>query len=57
MTIIERAFQLAREGRCRSVTDIKRTLKAERFDGVDAHLSGSSIAQQLKTAMQKASAS
>ena len=47
-TTIERAFELARAGGCRHIDDIRRTLKAERHEGVDAHLSGRAIAAQLR---------
>ena len=47
-TTLERAFELARSGSCASVNDIRRQLKAERYDQVEAHLSGSSISRQLR---------
>ena len=47
-TTLERAFALARSGSCSGVDDIRRTLKRERFDQVEGHLSGSSIGKQLK---------
>lgn len=46
--MIERAFELARTSSCRTVDDIRRKLKTERYDGVDAHVSGS-LSKQLKT--------
>ena len=49
---IERAFQIAREGSCRSVDDIRKTLKAEGFDSIDAYVSGS-IVKQLKAEIVK----
>lgn len=51
-TITERALQLAREGPCRSVEDIRRKLKEERFDLVDSHLSGATLMRQLVDAMK-----
>lgn len=45
--IIERAFQLARGGHCRTLQDIRRQLKAERFDGVESHLAGITLKRQL----------
>ena len=51
-TTIERALQLAREGRCRSVEDIRRKLKAEGFDMVDSHLAGGTLKRQLVDAMK-----
>ncbi|HEX8669273.1 MAG TPA: hypothetical protein VF727_12975 [Allosphingosinicella sp.] len=47
-TTLERAFVLARSGRCASVQDIRVTLKKERFDNVEAHLAGPSLARQLR---------
>lgn len=47
MTTVERAIQLARDGSCLSVSDVKRTLNRERYDGVEQHLNGSSIKKQL----------
>lgn len=47
-TTLERAFALARSGTCASVNDIRVKLRAERFDQVDAHLAGPSIARQLR---------
>ncbi|MDQ4088477.1 MAG: hypothetical protein M3177_10795 [Pseudomonadota bacterium] len=47
-TTLERAFALARSGACASVNDIRLRLKQERFDQVDAHLAGPSLARQLR---------
>ncbi len=52
--IFERAFELARDGRCQSMDDIRRKLKAEKFDAVDGHLAGPTIAKQLKAAIKGA---
>jgi len=51
LTTIERALQLAREGACRSVGDIREKLLAEGYDGVFAHLSCLSIKRQLNAAL------
>lgn len=48
---IERAFELARNGVCHSVADIRTQLTTEGFDGVHGHLTGSSIQRQLKAAL------
>jgi hypothetical protein len=45
---IERAFQLARAGSCRSVAEIVLRLKQERHDSVEAHLAGQSIRRDLR---------
>ena len=57
MTTIERAFELARSGEFASVGEIKRRLKEERFDAVEAHLQGPSISRQLKRLCDSARAS
>ena len=51
--LIERAFELASEGNCRSVDDIRRKLTAERFGNVEAHLGGTTIRKQLKALIKK----
>ena len=53
---LERAFDLARSGECTSVEDIRRQLKRERFDQVEAHLAGASINRQLRALCDKARA-
>ena len=53
-TTLERAFALARSGTCASVADIRQRLRAERFDQVDAHLAGPSLARQLRDLCQEA---
>ena len=50
--IIERAFELAREGRCRSIDDIRRKLREERFESVEGHLSSGSLKRQLLEAIK-----
>ena len=45
---IERAYELARSGKYRSVVEIGLQLKAERHDSVEAHLSGPSIRRDLR---------
>jgi len=47
---IERAFELARSGSCRSIDEIARRLKQEQLDNVDAHLGGASIRKDLRQA-------
>ena len=46
-TIAERAFQLARSGACANVRDIKKRLKAEGYERVEAHIAGSTIVAPL----------
>lgn len=45
---VERAYQLAREGPCTSLDDIRRQLEQERYGSVNAHLSGPTIRRQLR---------
>lgn len=55
-TTLERAFALARSGGCASVDDIRRQLKLERFEQVDAHLAGPSLMRQLRLLCETARA-
>lgn len=52
--IVERAFAIAREGGARSIEDIRRKLKAERYESVENHLAGPSIQRQLKKMLAEA---
>jgi hypothetical protein len=52
-SIVERAFELARERQCRSLDDIRRKLVAERYSNVDAHLDGKMIKKQLREQMRQ----
>ena len=45
---VERAFELARSGRCANVPEIVAALKGERHESVDAHLAGPSIRRDLR---------
>jgi hypothetical protein len=45
---LERAFGLARDGECLTVTEIRTQLKREQCESVDAHLAGPSIQRQLR---------
>jgi len=51
VTTIERAFQLAKAGTCRSISDIRNQLSAEGYDGIHGHLDGMSIKRQLNAAL------
>lgn len=52
-SIIERAFQLARGGTCRTIEDIRRALGKEGFAAAASHVSGPSLIKQLKAEMVK----
>jgi hypothetical protein len=47
LSTVERAFEIARSGVSPSIDDLKRRLKREGYDSVDAHLTGSSIKREL----------
>jgi hypothetical protein len=49
---IERAFELARAGSCRTLGDIRCRLSREAYTSVDAHLAGAGIRKQLKGLMR-----
>jgi hypothetical protein len=51
---VERAFELARGGQCRSVDDIRRKLQAERCEAVEGHLSSGALKRQLLELIQQA---
>jgi hypothetical protein len=55
--IIERAFELASSGECATVLEIKGRLRRERFESIDAHLSGLGIRRRLKALLSGASSS
>lgn len=46
--IIERAYQLARSGGCRTFTDIKVGLRSEGYANVDDQLYGHTLQQSLR---------
>jgi len=48
MTIIQRAFEIARSGKARSITDIRTQLRLEGFDHIQSHFSSSSLQKQLR---------
>lgn len=47
ISTIERAYQLARNGPCTSLTEIRKQLKRENHDAVDQHLSGRGLTREL----------
>lgn len=51
---VERAFELARLGGCRTLPEIVAILKGERHDCVDAHLAGPSIRRDLRRTWEAA---
>jgi len=51
-TTIERAYQLAEGGTCRTVGDVKQQLNAEGFERVQESLYGSSVTSALRKLCQ-----
>jgi hypothetical protein len=56
MNVIERAYQLAQGGSCKSVRDIATSLKLEGYSSVDAHLQGPSIRKSLTKLLAESAA-
>jgi hypothetical protein len=55
--IVERAFELARGGTCRTVVDIRRVLNREGFADPAGHLASRSLKTQLKVEIKGANKS
>lgn len=53
---VERAYQLARSGQCRTIDEIVKRLTKERFDSPQAHLAGQGLRAQLRALMKAAKA-
>jgi hypothetical protein len=53
-TTIERAFDLARSGECRTLDELKQRLRRERLESVDFHLAGKLTKSQLIQLMTQA---
>jgi len=51
---IERAFEVASSGECRTLDELKRRLRREQLEAVDFHLAGKSIKAQLTELMARA---
>ena len=49
-TAVERAFQLAKSGRCRSVTEVRQALSEEGYD--DYQIEGKGLVGQLRAIMR-----
>ncbi|MEJ5979497.1 hypothetical protein WG901_22780 [Novosphingobium sp. PS1R-30] len=50
---IARAFELAREGKCRTVTEIRKVLQREGYANLESHFSGRSLSRQLGELISK----
>lgn len=53
-TTIERAYQLAESGECRTVSEVKQRLSAEGYDRINDQLYGSTVTAALRDRCQKA---
>jgi hypothetical protein len=52
---VERAFEMARDGKYADLGEIVAALKRERHDSVEAHLAGPSIRRDLRRALEASS--
>lgn len=52
-TTLERAYELARSGACRSVSDIKQQLSAEGYDRLQDALYGRTLTSDLRKLCQQ----
>ena len=52
--VLERAFELARSGRCPNLDDLRRQLQQEGYHGVEEHLRGTMLRRQLRALIQNA---
>ena len=56
LSTVERAYELARSGRCHSVDEIRTMLMREGYEAVQAHLTGPSIKKDLAALCKAATA-
>jgi hypothetical protein len=52
MTTVERAFEVARSGRVRTITEIRAQLVREGFEKAHAHLNGTGLQKQLRALLK-----
>ena len=52
-TTLERAYQLAESGACRTVSDVKQALQAEGYDRIQDSLYGGTITAALRKRCQE----
>ena len=53
MGILERALQLAAEGECRRIEDVRNGLVSEGYLEIDAYLAGFTLHRQLNRALKR----
>lgn len=51
---MERAFELARSGKCKDILELERQLQQEDYLGVIQHLKAPTLRKQLQTIMNEA---
>lgn len=51
---LERAFELARSGKCKDISELERQLQQEDYLGVIQHLKAPTLRKQLQTIMNEA---
>ena len=54
LSTVERAFDIARSGSVRNMSELRKALRKEGFASAEQHTEGFSIQRQLKDAMAKA---
>lgn len=52
-TTIERAYELARSGECRTLSDVKQRLSADGHDRIQEHLYGATVSSALRRLCQE----
>jgi hypothetical protein len=52
LTTIERAYELARSGECRTLSEVKQQLSADGHDRIQEHLYGSTVSAALRKLCQ-----
>ncbi len=52
-SVIERAYELASSGRCKSLTEVEYALTRENFEMVHFHMRSPSLRKDLATLMDK----
>jgi hypothetical protein len=52
---VARAFEIAHDGTCQDINDIRRQLELENYSNVLAHLAGPSIQKQLTAILKRRS--
>jgi hypothetical protein len=50
---VARAFEIAQEGTCQTINDIRHQLKRENYSNVAAHLAGPSIHKRLNEILKR----